>query len=130
MVASQVQLHYIGEEDRDLLVLRGLGGLCDWRAAFTTELGCSAQLSAARPTEQPRRGQPTPTIPAAVHASIVSPLVNDVRHIAMPYSIRSFETLVFVYLETAGTGFWAELDSRSTHRLDRGRPRIRIALAA
>ena len=50
---------------------------------------------AARPTEQPRRGQSTATIPAGVHASIVSPLVNDVRHIAVPFPTPSFgQTLV------------------------------------
>ena len=52
------------------------------------------QLGAARPTGQPRRGQSTATIPAGVHVSIVSPLVNDVRHIAVPSPTRSFETLV------------------------------------
>ena len=46
------------------------------------------------PHEQPRRGQSTATIPAGVHVSIVSPLVNDVRHIAVPSPTRSFETLV------------------------------------
>ena len=51
------------------------------------------QFGAARPTEQPRRGQSTATIPAGVHVSIVSPLVSDVRHIAVPSPTRSFETL-------------------------------------
>ena len=46
------------------------------------------------PHEQPRRCQSTATIPAGVHVSIVSPLVNDVRHIAVPSPTRSFETLV------------------------------------
>ena len=52
------------------------------------------QFGAARPTEQPRSGQSTATSPAGVHVSIVSPLVNDVRHIAAPSPIRSFETLI------------------------------------
>ena len=68
----------------------------DWVACVTSaphslqnfELGW--QFSAARPTEQPRRGQSTATIPAGVHVSIVSPLVNDVRHIAVPSPIRRF----------------------------------------
>ena len=64
------------------------------RTALVAELGVRAGLRAARPTEQPRRGQSTATIPAGVHVSIVSPLVNDVRHIAVPSPTRSFETLV------------------------------------
>ena len=69
-------------------------GVCDWRAALVTELGVGRQFGAARPTEQPRRGQSTATIPAGVHVSIVSPLVNDVRHIAVPSPIRGFEPLI------------------------------------
>ena len=34
------------------------------------------------------------TIPAGFHVSIVSPLVGDVRRIAVPSPIRSFETLI------------------------------------
>src|SRR4029077_20640583 len=52
------------------------------------------QLGATRPTEQPHHGQSTATIPAGVHVSIVSPLLSDVRHIAVPSPTRSFETLV------------------------------------
>ena len=51
--------------------------LCDWCTALVTELGARWQFGAARPTEQPRRGQPTATVPAGVHVSIISPLVND-----------------------------------------------------
>ena len=48
-----------------------------------------------RPTRQPRCCQRTATvIPAGVHVNIVSPLVSDVPHIAMPSPRRSFETLV------------------------------------
>ena len=64
------------------------------RAALVAELGVGLECGAARPTEQPRRGQSTATIPAGVHVSIVSPLVDDVRHIAVPSPTRSFETLV------------------------------------
>ena len=52
------------------------------------------QLRAARPTRQSRRRQCTATVPAGVHVSIVSPLVSDVRHIAVPSPTRSFETLI------------------------------------
>ena len=45
------------------------------------------------PTEQPRRSQRTATVPAGVHVSIVSLLLGDVRRIAAPSPIRSFETL-------------------------------------
>ena len=58
--------------------------LCERCPAFVTELGVRRQFGAARPTRQPRRGQSTATIPAGVHVSMVSPQVNDVRHIAVP----------------------------------------------
>ena len=88
------RMHHIGEQHRHLLVLRRSGGLCDRRTALVTELGVRRQFGAARPTRQSRRCQSTATIPAAVHVSIVSPLVSDVRHIAVPSPRRSFETLV------------------------------------
>jgi hypothetical protein len=44
------------------------------------------------PHDSPADGQRTPT--TVIHVSIVSPLVNDVRHIAVPSLTRSFETLV------------------------------------
>ena len=69
--------------------------------ALVTELGVGRQFGAARPTRQPRRGQSTATIPAGVHVSIVSPLVSDVRHIAVPSPTRSFETLICRLFETA-----------------------------
>ena len=46
------------------------------------------------PQNSPVAVSRTATIPAGVHVSIVSPLVNDVRHIAVPSPTRSFETLV------------------------------------
>jgi transposase-like protein len=52
------------------------------------------QVRAARPAQQSRRCQRPATVPRAVHVSIVSPLVNDVRHIAVPSPTRSFETLI------------------------------------
>ena len=55
---------------RHLLVLRRLCGLCESRAALRAELGRRACLRAAGPTEQPRCGQSTDTIPAGVHVSI------------------------------------------------------------
>ena len=88
------RMHHIGEQHRDLLVLRRSAGLCDRCTALVTELGVRWQFGAAGPTEQPRRGQSTATIPAGVHVSIVSPLVNDVRHIAVPSPTRSLGTLV------------------------------------
>jgi hypothetical protein len=77
-------MHHIGEQHRYLLVLSRLGGVFESRTALVAELGVRRQFCAARPTEQPRRGQSTATIPAGVHVSIVSLLVNDVRHIAVP----------------------------------------------
>ena len=50
------------------------------RAALTAELGCRGQLCAARPTRQSRH-RSAPRL-AVVHASIVSPLVRHVCHIA------------------------------------------------
>ena len=88
------RMHYVGEEDRDLLVLSPLGGLRESRTALAAELGRGARLRAAGTTEQPRRGQCTATIPAGVHVGIVSPLLGNVRHIAVPSPTRSFETLV------------------------------------
>ena len=87
------RVHHVGEQHRDLLVLRRSGGLCQRCTALVAELGVRWQFGAAGPTGQPRRGQSTATIPAGVHVSIVSPLVNDVRHIAVPASRRSFEAL-------------------------------------
>ena len=88
------RMHHIGEQHRHLLVLRRSSGLCERCTALVTELGVRWQFGAARPTGQPRRCQSTATIPAGVHVSIVSPLVNDVRHIAVPSPTRSFETLI------------------------------------
>jgi hypothetical protein len=71
-------MNNIGEQHRHLLVLRRLGGLRESPPGLAAELGRRAGLRTAGTTEQPRRGQSTTTIPAGV----VSPLVNDVRHIA------------------------------------------------
>src|ERR1700737_4912581 len=84
-------MHHVGEEHRYLLVLRRLGGVCDWRAAVTTELGTRAQRRAAGPTGEARRCQCTATVATVVHVSIVSLLVSDVRHIAVRSPTRSFE---------------------------------------
>ena len=62
---------------------------------------------AAGTTEQPRRGQSTATIPAGVHVSIVSPLLGDVRHIAV-ISAVAFATILAVVAGltiTASTSF-------------------------
>jgi hypothetical protein len=72
-----------------LLVLSRLGGLRESRTALPAELGRRAGLRAAGTTGERRRGQSTATIPAAVHVNIVSPLVNDLRHIAVPSPTRS-----------------------------------------
>ena len=88
------RMHYVGEEDRDLLVLSRLGGLRESRTALAAELGQSG-LTARR-----RNHGRTPSrsvhrhIPAGVHVGIVSPLLGDVRHIAVPSTTRSLETLV------------------------------------
>jgi len=66
-------MNNIGEQHRHLLVLSRLGGLRESRTALAAELGRRARLRAAGPTKQPRRGPSTATIPAGVHASIVSP---------------------------------------------------------
>jgi hypothetical protein len=84
-------MHDISEQHRDLLVLSRLGRLCESRAALAAELGRRAGLRTAGTTEQPHHGQSTATIPAGVHVSIVSPLVNDVRHIAVLSLTRSFD---------------------------------------
>ena len=88
------RVNNVGEQHRYLLVLRRSSGVCERCTALVTELGVRRQFGAAGSTEQPRRGQSTATIPAGVHVSIVSPLVNGVRHIAVPSPTRSFETLV------------------------------------
>ena len=59
----------------------------------------------------------TATIPAGVHVSIVSPLVNDVRHIAAPSPTRSFETLICRLIRKS---VWATVKPQLTirHRCD------------
>ena len=46
------RMHHVGEEDRDLLVLRRCGRRRDWRTTLATELGLRAQLCPARPARQ------------------------------------------------------------------------------
>ena len=75
--------HHIGEQHRHLLVLRGSADPGDRCTALVTELGVGRQSGVARPTRQSRRRQSTATIPAGVHLNIVSPLISDVRHIAV-----------------------------------------------
>ena len=77
------RMHDIGEQDGDLFVLRRSGRL-DRCAALATELGHRIGRRATGTTHLCRRGQSTATIPAGIHISMVSPLVNDVCHIAAP----------------------------------------------
>jgi hypothetical protein len=88
------RMNNIGEQDGYLLVLSRLADVCDWRTALVTELGVRWQFGAARPTRQSSCCQCTATVLNAVHVSIVSPLLRDVRHIAVPSPIRSFGSLV------------------------------------
>ena len=70
------------------------------QSVVTLELGVWGQFDPAGSTEQPRRGQSTATIPAGVHVSIVSPLLGDVRHIALRCPTRSYEALILDCFET------------------------------
>lgn len=80
--------------------------MCDWCTALITELGVRRQFGAARPTQQRGCCQCTATVPRAVHVSIVSPLVSDVRHIAEPSPTRSFEILIsVVYVKTVSQDY-------------------------
>ena len=108
------RMHHIGEQDRDLLVLSRLGGLRESRTALAAELGRRAGLRATGSTEQPRHGQSTATILAGVHVSIVSPLLSDVRHIAVPSPTRSFETLICRLIRD----IVSPCDNRATARAD------------
>ena len=87
------RMHHVGEQHRHLLVLSRLGGLFERRTALVAELGVRRQFCAARPAEHSRCRQRTATVPSVLHVSIVSPLVSDVRRIAVPSPTRSFETL-------------------------------------
>src|ERR1700676_2284251 len=84
-------MNNIGKQHSHLLFLCRSADLCDRCTALVTELGVRWQFGAARPTRQSRRCQRTAT--TVIHVSIVSPLVNDVRHIAVPSPTRSLETL-------------------------------------
>ena len=81
-----------------------VGGWRDRRTALVTELGVRRQLACRTThTNSPAAVSRTATVPAAVHVSIVSPLVSDVRHIAVPSPTRSFETPVMSsFSETGG----------------------------
>ena len=103
------------EQHRHLPVLRRSADLCERCTALVTELRVRRQFGAARPTEQPRRGQST-TIPAGVHVSIVSLLVNDVRHIAVPSPAP------------ASRPRWSAQAASRSLRLPRRRPQPRLAL--
>ena len=76
------RVHYVGEKHRHLLVLRRLGGVCDWRAALTAELVCCAQLCATRSAREARGRRCAAAVPAVIHVNMVSPLVKHVCHIA------------------------------------------------
>jgi hypothetical protein len=76
-----------------------------------TEVRVRRQLRAARRTRQSRCCHRTATVPSAAHVSIVSPLVNDVRHIAVALPRRSFETFIcrrFRDWRTSGKRRWVE----------------------
>ena len=103
------------EQHRHLPVLRRSADLCERCTALVTELRVRRQFGAARPTEQPRRGQST-TIPAGVHVSIVSLLVNDVRHIAVPSPAP------------ASRPRWSAQAASRSLRLPRRRPQPLLAL--
>ena len=74
--------HHIGEQRRDLLVLRRLGGLFERLTTLVAELGVRRQFGAARPAGQARGRQCAAVVPAVIHAIIVSSLVRHVCHIA------------------------------------------------
>ena len=92
--AMSMEMNNIGKQHRHLLVLRRSADLCDRRAALAAELRCWAQPRAACAAGRRHRCQSAATVPTVVHVSIVSPLISDVRHIAMPPPRRSFETLI------------------------------------
>ena len=81
------RMHHIGEQHRHLLVLSRLGGLRESRTALTTELGCRAQLSAARVTGRSHRCQGTAAIPTKLHVNMVSPLLR--QRVSYRLAIRS-----------------------------------------
>jgi hypothetical protein len=88
-------MHHVGEQHGDLFVLSRSADVCDRCGALVTELRVRRQLRAARPTRQSRCCQCTATVVSTgVHVNIVSPLVNDVRHIAVPPQTRSSETRI------------------------------------
>ena len=68
-------------------------------------LAVGRHFRTARPTDQPRRGQSTTTIPAGVHVSIVSLLVSRVRHIAAPPLTRS-QTRTFLQKQSPAWNMW------------------------
>ena len=59
---------HVGEQHRDLFVLSRTGCLRESRTALATKLARRRNgMRAAGPTDQPRRGQSTTTIPADAH---------------------------------------------------------------
>ena len=95
------RVDHIGEQNRHLLVLRRSADLCNRCTALITELGVQRQFRATRTTRQSCCCQRTTSV---VHANIVSLLVNDVRHIAVPTVRRRDEVSrlsYVVYFETA-----------------------------
>ena len=108
------RMNNIGEQHRHLLVLSRSADLCDRYTALVTELGVQWQLRATRPTRQSRCSHFTATV---AHANIVSPLVNDVRHIAAPSPTRSFETLICRLFRDDGAADWSSYVLRSTARV-------------
>ena len=113
-------MNNVGEQHRDLLVLRRSADLCDRCTALVTELGVGRQFGTARPTRQSRRRQRAAIVPSAVHVGIVSPLLSDVRHIAEPYPRQGFETLICRLFRDGGQ----RLQRTSLHRI-----RLRVSEA-
>ena len=89
-----------GSFNRSLRV-KGKAELRDRCTAFVAELGVRRQVCAAQPAGHSRRRQRTATAPSVIHVSIVSPLFNGVRHIAVPPPTRS---LGRSYVVCFGTG--------------------------
>ena len=97
------RMNNIGEQHRYLLVLRRSSGVCERCTALVTELGVGRQFGAARPTEQPRRGQSTPPSPlgstsVSFHRwstmSVISPC--HLRHeVSRLSNVVCFKTPVF-----------------------------------
>src|SRR5262245_7707454 len=79
-------MNNVGEQHRHLLVLRRCRGWPDRRAALVTELRVRRQFGATGRAQQSRCCHRPATVPNAVHVSIVSLLVNDVRDVVTTWS--------------------------------------------